>query len=81
MNHTDLGQQFNHFKKQFFMESELMKLSNEKYNIGIERCINYCKSQVNLYKSISPNGNEWRAIEAIALTLEHFKKPIKEEVK
>lgn len=81
MRNTDLGQQFNKFKKQFTMKEELTELFDESYNIAVERCINYCQSQVSLYKAISPNGNEWRAIESIARTLEYFKKPIKEETK
>jgi hypothetical protein len=81
MRNTDFGNSFTKLKNQLFMEDELMRISDEKYNIGIDRCINFCKSQVELYKCISPHGNEWRAIESIAKTLEYFKKPIKEEAK
>ena len=59
-------------------DSELLAIMDNAldaaFNAGIDKAINYCEQQAQLYKAINPIGYESKAIEAIAKTLLHFKK-------
>lgn len=56
---------------------DVLKKVDEYYNIGIDRCINFCESQKKMYELISPTGNEVNVIVSIIETIKHFKKDIK----
>lgn len=46
----------------------------EFYNMGIDRAIEFCKSQYQLYQMIDPKSPVPMVIDSIAKTLQHFKK-------
>jgi len=83
MNSIDLNQSFNKFKKQFMeqerqliQKGDMFPLFDEAHNMGVDRCINFVKSQEQMYRAIDPNGLSAITCEAIWKTLEHFIKPI-----
>jgi len=77
MNNIDLGNSFNKFKKQLFMERQKTaeEIFNETYNMGIDAAIKFIKGQKDMYYVLSPKGNEVNVLKAVLSTLEHFKKP------
>ena len=62
-------------KDDSLIDKELFqKLLNESYNTGIERAIQFCISQEQMYKMIDPSSPVPMVIDSIIKTLHHFKK-------
>lgn len=61
---------------------EYTKLFDQAYNVGIERCISFVKSQHMLYNALDPRNLTGTAtvLESIVETLEHFKKATPEPI-
>jgi len=57
-------------------DAAIEKAVNNAYNMGIDRAIEFCKSQYQLYSMIDPSSPVPMVIDSIIKTLHHFKKPI-----